>query len=195
MILAAAVFLGLAASLLRHGRHTFARIAATPLRSAWLVLLAAALQWPLLRTAQGSVPELRVQQVCFLLSYGLLLAFLWGNRWLGSILLVAAGILSNLGVILANGGLMPITPETLVRINPGSQVEQWPTASHYRYSKDVILAKDSTRLWELSDRLVVPPPFPRPTAFSAGDVIVAMGIVAFLLAPNWTPYRRIRHET
>ena len=75
---------------------------------------------------------------------------------------------------------MPITPETLVKINPGSTVEYWPEGIHYGYSKDVILAEEDTRLGVLSDRLVVPPPFPRPTAFSIGDLLIAAGIVVLL---------------
>jgi hypothetical protein len=194
MILAAAVMVGLAASLLRHRRRTLGRIAASPVRSAWVVLVALALQWPLLRAAARSVQDLRVQQALFLLSYPLLLAFVWRSRRLGAILIVGLGIACNLAVVVANGGWMPITPETLTRINPGSEVEQWPAGTHYSYSKDIILARADTRLWALSDALIAPPPFPWPTAFSVGDLVIAIGVVVLLLAPDWMVDRRNRRE-
>ena len=194
MILAAAVIVGPAASLLRHRRRTLSRIASIPLRSAWLVLLALALQLPLLRAAPASIQDLRVQQALFLLSYPLLLVFVWRSRRLGAILIVGLGIACNLVVVVANGGWMPISPEALTRINPGSVVEQWPTETHYNHSKDIILARKDTRLRALSDALIAPPPFPWPTAFSVGDLVIAIGVVFLLLAPEWMVERRNGRE-
>jgi hypothetical protein len=180
MILALAVLLGLLASLVRHRGRALQRIAAIPLHWAWLALLAMALQIPLLRSAAGPAEDFRLQQALFLASHVLLLAFSWRNRRLVGILIIGAGILCNLLVISGNGGFMPIEPETLVRINPGSTVAQWPEYVHYSYSKDVILARENTRLWALSDTLVLPPPSPWPTAFSAGDLVIAAGIIVLL---------------
>ena len=73
-----------------------------------------------------------------------------------------------------------LTPETLAHINPGSAPEQWLLGTHYSYTKDIILSKEASRLWVLSDILVLPPPFPRPTAFSVGDLVIAAGIVITL---------------
>ena len=128
MILALAVVVGLAASLVHHGGRAFRRIAAIPLRSAWLALLAFALQWPLLQAPAGPVQRIGMQQVLFLLSHLLLLGFVWRNRRLPGIQIVGLGVMCNLLVIAANGGFMPITPETLVQINPGSTLAQWPSA-------------------------------------------------------------------
>jgi hypothetical protein len=184
MILAAAVVLGLVGSAVRYRRDTFHRVAAIPLRSAWLVLLAIVMQWPLLWAPAGPVQELRVQTGLFLASYVVLLAFVWRNRRLAAILIVGVGVIGNLLVVAANGGFMPITPQTLTRINPGTTVEQWPEGVHYGHSKDVIRAQEHTRLWVLSDILVVPRPFPWPTAFSPGDLAIALGIVGLLQAPR-----------
>lgn len=184
MILALAVFLGVGASLARHRARAPALIARISLRSAWLALLALALQWPLLRARAGPTEDLAVQQALFLLSHLLLLAFVWRNRRQPGILVVGLGVACNLLVILANGGLMPITPETLARINPGTPLDGWPLGSHYGYSKDIILAKGATRLWFLSDVLVLPPPFPWPTAFSVGDLVIAAGIILLLQGPG-----------
>lgn len=180
MILAWAVVLGLIVALVRHGRDAFGRIAAIPLRSAWLAVLAVALQWPLLRAPAGPTESLRLQHALFLASHLLLLALVWRNRRLAGMLVVGAGVVCNLAVILVNGGFMPITPEACARINPGSTVDRCPEGDHYDYSKDVIRARDDTRLWLLSDMLVIPPPFPLPTAFSVGDLLIAAGIVVLL---------------
>lgn len=180
MILALAVILGLGLSLARHGPEAISRIAGLPLRAAWLAPVALALQVPLLRAPFCPVAEVPLQQTLFLLSHLFLLAFVWLNRRLSGVWLVGVGVLSNLLVILANGGFMPITPETLVRINPGVSLEQCTIGYHYGFSKDVILVQENTRLWFLSDALVLPAPFPWPTAFSLGDLILGAGIVWLL---------------
>jgi hypothetical protein len=194
MILAAAVALGLAVSLARHGSRAFGQIAAIRLRSAWLAILALALQLPLLRASAGAIEDLRPHRVLLLLSYLLLLLFVWRNRRRGAILIVGVGLVCNLLVILTNRGFMPITPQILVRINPTDSAQQWLEGTHYGYSKDIILAQEDTRLWLLSDVLAVPPPFPWPTAFSVGDLILAAGIVVLLAAPEWDWERRTRDE-
>ena len=195
MILALAVVLGLAVSLARNRGQTFSLLADIPLRSAWLVFPALALQIPLLRAPFGPTQQMGLQQVLFLLSHLLLLVFVVLNRRLLGIQIVGFGILCNLLVIATNGGFMPITPETLVRlnpdsalgINPGTTLGIWQTGFHYGFSKDVILLRGATNLWALSDILVLPPPFPWPTAFSLGDLLIASGIVVFLQGPiGWT---------
>ena len=187
MILALAVILGLIGSAIRHRGRTANQLASIPLRSAWLALLALALQIPLLRAPFGPLEQVGVQQAFFLLSHLLLLAFVWRNRELVGVQIVGLGVVCNLLVILANGGFMPITPETLVRINPGSTLSQWPTAYHYGHSKDIILLREDTLLWVLSDILVLPPPFPWPVAFSLGDLLIAGGIVVLLQGPIRLP--------
>lgn len=180
MILALAVVAGLIVSLIRHRGHAASQIASIPLRSAWLALLAFALQIPLLRAPLAPTQQLCLQQGLFLGSHLLLLVFVWRNWRLVGIQIVGLGVICNLLVILANGGFMPITPETLVRINPGSTLQQWPVGLHYGHSKDVILLQADTLLWALSDILLLPPPFPWPTAFSAGDLLIALGIMVLL---------------
>ncbi|MGC9333465.1 MAG: DUF5317 family protein [Anaerolineae bacterium] len=184
MILAVAVVLGLIVSLARYRTRAIDRIAGLPLRSAWLALLALVLQYPLLRAPFGETQQVVLQQVLFLLSHLLLIIFIWRNRTMVGIQILGLGVIWNLAAILVNGGFMPISPETLVQINPGSSFEQWPVGMHYGYSKDIILARQETNLWLLSDILVLPPPFPWPAAFSLGDILLAMGIGVLLQGPR-----------
>jgi hypothetical protein len=184
MVLALAVLVGLIASTIRHRGRTWAELSALPLRSVWLAPLALALQLPLLRAPAGPTHHFAIQQALFLASHLLLLILVWQNRWLAGMLIVGHGVLCNLVVIAANGGFMPITPETLLLINPGTTMDQWPIGMHYGYSKDVILPWETTRLWALSDVFVVPPPFPWPTAFSPGDIFIAIGMIVLLQGPD-----------
>ena len=116
----------------------------------------------------------------------MLLIFVWRNRRLTGIQILGLGVMCNLLVIAVNGGFMPITPQTLTRINPGSLPSQWLAGLHYGYSKDIILLREQTRLEMLSDMWVIPPPFPWPTAFSVGDVLIALGIMVLLLGSTAT---------
>ena len=184
MILAVAVVLGLIVSLVRYKSQAIDRIAALPLRSAWLALLALVLQYPLLLAPFGETQQVVLHQVLFLISHLLLLAFIWLNRSLVGVQIIGLGIILNMAAILANGGFMPVSPEALVQINPGSSLEQWPAGLHYGYSKGIILARQQTNLWLLSDVLVLPPPFPRPVAFSLGDLLLAFGIGVLLQGPR-----------
>jgi hypothetical protein len=195
MILALAVILGLIASAIRHRSETASQIASIPLHAPWLALVALALQVPLLRAPFGPTQQVMAANAVFLLSHLLLLIFVWLNRRLVGIQIVGLGVLCNLIVVLANGGFMPITPQALVRINPGSTLDQWTVGFHYGGSKDVILLQQDTRLWVLSDVLVLPPPFPWPTAFSVGDLLIAVGIVVLLQGPVFfAPRARTEEE-
>jgi hypothetical protein len=184
MILAVAVVLGLIVSLARYKNQAIDRIAALPLRSAWLALLALVLQYPLLLAPFGETQQVVLHQALFLVSHLLLFAFIWRNRSMVGIQIIGLGVIWNLAVILANGGFMPVSPEALVQINPGSTLEQWPSGLHYGFSKGIILARQETNLWLLSDILVLPPPFPWPTAFSLGDLLLAFGIGVLLQGPR-----------
>jgi len=190
MIMGAAVVLGLAASLVRYRSRAISRIGSIRLHWAWLALLALAFQVPMLRAPAGPADRFLVEQTLLLTSYLLLAFFVWCNRRQGALLIVGVGIVCNLVVILANQEFMPIAPQTLVTINPGSSEQSWTEGTHYGYSKDIILARGNTRLWPLSDVLAIPPPFPWPTAFSPGDLILAAGIVVLLVVPEWIIERR-----
>jgi hypothetical protein len=183
MILALAVVVGLIISVVRYRGQAASQIAGISLRWGWLAIAALALQVPLLRAPSGTVEQVLAEKYLFLLSHLLLLAFVWRNRRIEAIQVVGIGILWNLAAIAANGGLMPISPATLARINPGTTPDQWMISQHYAYSKNVILYRESANLWLLSDVIVLPAPFPWPVAFSLGDLFIAVGVMVLLQDP------------
>jgi hypothetical protein len=104
----------------------------------------------------------------------LLLVFCWLNRHIPGIAILAAGLTVNLLVITANGGFMPISPETARRLVSEKALESLEIGSRFGW-KDVLLLPETTRLFFLSDFLLLPERFPYQVAFSPGDVLVAIG--------------------
>jgi hypothetical protein len=117
-----------------------------------------------------------------IVSYIILWAVVWLNRHLPGMGVVLVGVSCNSLVIAANGGYMPIAPEALQRICIGA--DQIPLGNVLAGSKDVLLARQQTLFWILGDALVIPEPFPWPTAMSIGDVLLAVGV--FLLIVRMT---------
>lgn len=105
-----------------------------------------------------------------------LLGFAWANRKEKAFWVMGVGLAMNLLVIVLNGGLMPISPDTIRTLAPHLPADAWQIGSRLGQSKDVVLPAAETRLWWLSDRFVTPPWFPRAVAFSLGDVVVALGV-------------------
>ena len=94
-------------------------------------------------------------------------------RHLPGFWLLGVGLLLNLTVIAANGGLMPISPETLTTVH-GDDAEE-AIQSRAFGTKSVALPAEETRLEWLADRFTVPDPLPIQFAFSLGDVFLAVG--------------------
>lgn len=105
----------------------------------------------------------------------LLLFFIWLNRNHTAFWWMGAGLLMNLAVIFANGGLMPISPDTILRLSPELTAEKIEIGSRLGNSKDIILTVGNTRLIWFSDRFIVPDWYPQRVAFSLGDVLIAVG--------------------
>jgi len=156
------------------GRRRVSLSIEVPIRALWLAPMALSLQLPLWRAWGGAA----WRGGLFLLSYGLLLLFCALNWHLWSMRLLGMGFLLNFLVIATNGGFMPIAPETLARIHPGTTPAEWPVGLLRAGSKDIVLPAAQTHLQFLSDTLVLPPPFPFPVAFSAGDVFIYAGFAA-----------------
>jgi hypothetical protein len=182
MVLAAAVFVGLAAGLARagFGKRSYRVIS---LRLPGLVLFAFIPQWLAffqsrlgIRLADAWVPILLVG------SQLLLLVFVWMNRKQPGFWLLGTGLALNFLVIALNGGMMPISPETVRKLIPDVSEDRWQIGKRLGNGKDIVLPSAVTHLWFLSDRFLLPDWLHYQVAFSAGDVLIALG--AFWLL--WT---------
>jgi len=114
-------------------------------------------------------------------SQTLLLGFAWMNRRLAGMWLLILGLALNLAVIIANGGFMPISPETAGHLIPAAAVQSMNVGSRFGFGKDVLLLPGDTRLAWLSDRFLLPDWFFYQVTFSLGDIFIASGIFWLLL--------------
>ena len=108
-----------------------------------------------------------------------LLAVALRNWRLAGASIAAVGVAMNLAVMLANGGLMPVAPETLAR---AGRVEPWKIGdgspgTRVAQSKDVILPAADTWLEPLADRYWTGLPGRLSVVFSAGDVVLLAGVM------------------
>lgn len=108
------------------------------------------------------------------ISQGLLFLFAWFNRNIPGMPILIVGLVLNLTVMIANGGYMPINPNTANRLVGPERMASFELGSRIGY-KDILLSSDETRLELLADRFLPPVGFPYQVAFSLGDVFIALG--------------------
>jgi hypothetical protein len=112
--------------------------------------------------------------VAIVISQGLLFLFAWLNRHILGMPILIVGLVLNLTVMIANGGFMPINPNTAERLIGSERMASFELGSRIGY-KDVLLSSGETRLELLADRFLPPIGFPYQVAFSLGDVFIALG--------------------
>ncbi|MGB5933033.1 MAG: DUF5317 domain-containing protein [Anaerolineae bacterium] len=188
MFLYATVLIALLIATLRGG--SIKRLAHLPLRWGWLAMILFAAQaylifWPEAK-AQG---HLSPRAMILVFSYLILIFVAWSNRSLPGVNFILLGIVLNFLVIVANGGFMPVTPQTLIRGGHTHLVAALESGARVARSKDVLLWPEQTRLWFLSDIFVIPERYPLAGSFSLGDVLIASGAFillqrALLIAPE-----------
>lgn len=176
MILLWAVIAGFAAGLTRAliGKRKYR---APKIRHIWLVFIAFLPQFFAFRlTATRNyfpdeyVPLVLVGSQLVLLIFTALNIAVPGMRVLG------AGLALNFLVILANRGMMPISPETVRRlVPPDLPPGLWSVGKRFGVGKDIVLEKGDTTLWFLSDTFVLSLSETYRVAFSIGDVLIALG--------------------
>lgn len=179
MILIAAIVASIVVALLRGGRFT--NLINIPLRWGLLAVTAFAIQALFIyqKPIHKSIGVWGWQEILFMVSHLLLLATVWANRHLPGVKLIGLGLLLNFIVMVVNGGWMPVTPEAVVKVGHTGLVPSLESGTRVYSSKNIILPRERTKLQFLSDVLVLARPFPIPTVFSIGDILVAAGV--FLL--------------
>jgi hypothetical protein len=105
-------------------------------------------------------------------SYVLLLAFLAVNRWVPAVGVMALGLLLNLTVVAANGG-MPVTAAAIERAGGSTTVLSDGNGSKHH------LADDDDVVVVLGDVIAVPKPI--GVVLSIGDVLLYAGIAWFVI--------------
>lgn len=142
----------------------------------WLVFLAYLPQFVILY-----IPGIR-QQVSDLwaaihltASQLLLLGFAWLNRKLPGMLILLIGAALNFAVMTANGGFMPISPQTASRIFTREELNEISLGERIGI-KDILLEPQDTRFEILADRFLSPAWSTYQVAFSLGDVFLAAGV-------------------
>ena len=192
MILLAALVLGLAVGL------GMARLHGQPyqlpdLRHLWLVFLAFLPQFAILYipALREQVPD-RWAGIFLTASQVFLLGFAWLNRKLPGMMVLLVGAALNFLVMTANGGFMPINPQTASRLVPQEVLEEIPIGSRFGL-KDILLDPQDTRFEILADRFLPPAWSSYQVAFSLGDVFLAVGVFWLLIQPskNSTEPKRI----
>lgn len=150
-----------------------ARTSSIRLRAAPLVFGALAIQLVIF-TRLGQLLPNRLHVPLHITSYGLLVVFLLlnaGNLGLG---IAATGLLSNLVVILANGGRMPVSPEAW---KEGGQA--LPSIAGSGVYHNNTLAGGHPHLAWLGDVFPLPLGGVLGNAVSPGDLLVVFGLAIF----------------
>ena len=145
------------------------------LRFAWVVVLVVPLQLLLTYDPWQVIRDPGIAGPLMMLSYVPIGVVVATNLRVPGLGLAGLGLAANLLVMLANGGLMPVSPESLRAAGhaPGGN-SIVGTRTHP--GKDIILATSETRLAFLSDTIVTPP-IPRPKIVSVGDNLTFCGLV------------------
>ena len=112
----------------------------------------------------------------------LFLVFAWLNRQLPGMPILISGLLLNFVVIVANGGWMPISPQTAYLL-AGKDILQFMNLGGRFGEKDILLLTQNTRFEFLADRFLLPAWLPYKTAFSLGDIMIGLGAFWLLAQP------------
>jgi Family of unknown function (DUF5317) len=170
---------------------------APPLRKPWLAIIAFLPQFFIIylpATRTHAADDLTAAGL--IISLALLLVFCWFNRRLSGVWLLALGLFFNLLVTAANGGFMPISPQTASRLVSPETLAALGNGSRFGY-KDILLPTGQTRLLWLSDHFLPPEGFPYQVAFSLGDMFIAAGAFWLMVTQGKvleTPTNKIEKE-
>jgi len=141
----------------------------------WLVFVGFLPQFVIvyLGNTRATIPDW-LAATAILVSQLTLFIFAWLNRRVNGMIILLVGLVLNMAVMIANGGFMPINPNTAERIIGTERITTFEIGSRIGY-KDILLQKSETRLEILADRFFPPERIPYQVAFSLGDIFIAFG--------------------
>jgi hypothetical protein len=142
------------------------RLADIRVRAVWAVLLAAAIQVAITQIPGGSH---WVHAALHIFSYVLDAYFLFANRRLAGVPIVAFGAGLNVLAITTNGGVMPASASAL-RISGIATRAGFDNSAHMAHA----------HLAFLGDVIPVPGPWPIGNVLSVGDLIIFVGALILL---------------
>ncbi len=174
MLLLWGVVLGVVIGFIRGG--TIANLENLDIRYLWLILLSLLIQlliFPLF--AEQPIVGFATE-IFHAVSYVLLGVFIIANFRIPGIPMMGAGMASNFLVIALNGGYMPSSVVSLIK--SGEYAVAYNLIREGTYG-NVINMKGSTTFEFLGDWLYLPSWFPFSTAFSLGDLLIALGLLFF----------------
>jgi hypothetical protein len=145
------------------------------LKAPFIALLAVALEVTGMVMLSPDARDLE-RRLLIVSGFSLALVFAWLNRRWRPMQLLAAGLVMNLAAMLANGGLMPVTPENAIAAGFADEVSRLQFGDAVPRSKDVLKERAGTNLAPLTDVIVLPAWFPGRAVASPGDVVVAAAV-------------------
>jgi hypothetical protein len=162
VLLVVAVLVGVATVPLARGH--LSALGTVRLKLVPLIFAALALQL-LLTTVLPGGSEL-LHRILHLGSYAMIAGFLFANRHITGIAIVAAGTALNLAAIVANGGVMPASRHAMkvAGITPSHDFMNSTALAH-------------PRLLPLGDIFAVPKGWPLHNVYSVGDIVIVIGAV------------------
>lgn len=167
MILLAVLLLSLILVPLLGGR--LARLADIDPKAVWSIAVAIGLQILIISVFPDRYEWSHVP--LHIMSYGFAAVFVWANRDIPGMVIIAVGAACNLAAILANDGVMPATPAALRSAGFETDTEGFANSA----------VVEDAKLQFLGDIFAIPDSVPiLDNVFSIGDVLIAIGIVVLV---------------
>lgn len=163
-------------ALFRRGK--LRRFRKVPLRGIELFVIPFLLQFAIFFGGKRGVPIfVRYGNLFYLGSFALLLLALSLNWKVREFRVAAVGVFLNVLVIAFNGGRMPVSERGVEK----AMLSAYAVSSiKSGENPQFVLMDEDTRLKPLADWLILPKPYPRPTVFSIGDLIITLAVVVLV---------------
>jgi hypothetical protein len=158
-------------------------LASLRLKFAWLILIALIVQLVIFSPLRPPMPGY-VLPILHMISLVMALVVALLNLPLPGMQLMVLGLILNLSVTAANGGLMPASIEGYLYLGDAERAATLRTQGSIN---NVTALTPESRLPILADIIPLPFPLPRPALYSLGDMAIFLGL--FTLAMEGTKAR------